>query len=94
MSDGKNTLSPVYPAHTGNDAALADELTLEVCSNIKAKGILIYSVAFQVADEGARTVLQKCASGPSKYFDADDEQQLEVSFQEIARDFSPLHLTR
>lgn len=94
MSDGKNTLSPVYPAHTGNDAVLADELTLEVCSNIKAKGILIYSVAFQVADEGARTVLQKCASGPSKYFDADDEQQLEISFEEIARDFSPLRLTR
>lgn len=94
MSDGKNTLSPVYPAHTGNDAALADELTLEACSNIKARGILIYSVAFQVDDEGARTVLQKCASGPSKYFDADDERQLNISFQEIARDFSPLRLTR
>lgn len=94
MTDGKNTLSPVYPEHTGADTAKADELTLEICSNIKAKGIEIYSVAFQVDDAAAKTVLQQCASGASKYFNAEDEQELDNSFQEIAKDFSPLRLTR
>lgn len=94
MSDGKNTLSPVYPAHTGNDPALADSLTLEICTNIKAKGIEIYTVAFQVPDEGAKDVLEACASGASKFFDAEDGEALEQSFQKIANDFNPLRLTR
>lgn len=94
MTDGKNTLSPVYPAHTGSDTALADTLTREVCLNLKSKGIEIYTVAFQVPDEASKAVLQECASSPSKYFDAEDGAELDESFQEIARDFNPLRLTR
>lgn len=94
MSDGKNTLSPVYPEHTGNDTALSDKLTLEICSNMKAKGIEIYTVAFEVPDAGAKQVLQSCASTSSKFFDAGNGQELDEAFRKIAQDFNPLRLTR
>lgn len=94
MSDGKNTLSPVYPAHTGNDTALADQLSLEICSNIKAKGVEIYTVAFEIPDQSAKDVLESCASTPSKFFDARDGAELTESFRKIAQDFAPLRLTQ
>lgn len=94
MTDGKNTLSPTYPAHDGSDAALADTLTSEICRNMKGKGIEIYTIAFQVPDNAAKAVLQECASGASKFFDAGDGAELDRTFREIARDFNPLRLIR
>lgn len=94
MTDGQNTLSPTYPAHDGNDTALANKLTAEVCTNIKAKGIDIYTVAFSVTDPAAKALLQSCASSTSKYFDATSAAELKTSFNEIAKDFSPLRLSR
>jgi hypothetical protein len=94
MTDGQNTKSPTYPSHDGADSALADKLTAEVCSNIKAKKIELYTVAFTVTDPNAKNLLAGCASSPSKFFDAADSAQLAQSFQDIAKDFSPLHLAR
>jgi len=65
MSDGKNTLSPAYPAHTGSDTAVADQLNLESCTHIKTKGIEIYTVAFEIPGQTAKDLLQSCASSPS-----------------------------
>lgn len=94
MTDGKNTLSPSYPSHTGTDTALADKITLELCQNIKAKGIEVYTVAFDVPDAGAKQVLQECASASNKFFDAADGTELDDAFRRIAQDFTPLRLTR
>ena len=94
MTDGQNTLSPSYPAHNGNDAALANRLTAEVCQNIKAAGIEIYTVAFNVTDNNIKSILQNCATASNKYFDATDAEKLTVSFNDIAKDFSPLRITR
>lgn len=94
MSDGKNTLSPTYPEHTGTDVALANSLSTEICTNIKAKGIEIFSVAFQVDDASARDVLQGCATSTANYFDAQSVAELETAFAQIASEFNPLRLTR
>ncbi len=65
MTDGMNTKSPIYPSqdpinpsHDGSDAALANTLTAELCTNIKAKGIAIYSVAFEVPDDSIKDILR------------------------------------
>ena len=94
MTDGQNTLSPTYPSHDGNDATLANKLTAEVCQNIKAAGIEIYTVAFSVTDDKIKGILQSCASAANKYFDATDAEKLKMSFNDIAKDFSPLRVTR
>jgi len=94
MTDGMNTLSPTYPWHSGTDTNLANSLTSELCTNIKAKGITIYSVAFDVDDDNVKDLLKSCASGDKKYFDAGNGGELDAAFREIAQDFSPIRIAR
>jgi Flp pilus assembly protein TadG len=94
MTDGRNSVSPFLEFHTGLDVALADSRTSEVCTNIKARGIQIYTVAFDVDDDAIKDVLRDCASAPGNYFDTGGAAQLRTAFQTIAKDFAPLRLTR
>ena len=94
MTDGFNTLSPDYPEHTGSDTAVSNGLTAELCTNVKAKEIDIYTVAFEVTDNGVKDILEACASSPSKFYDARDPDELAAVFRNIAKDFSPLRLAR
>ncbi|MFN0218733.1 MAG: hypothetical protein ACKVP4_07980 [Hyphomicrobium sp.] len=94
MTDGENSNSPSYPWHGGSDVAEANTLTAESCAGIKAAGIEIYTVAFDVTDDAIKGVLEACASSTSNYFDAMGTTQLSSAFEAIAKEFSPLHLTR
>ncbi|MDE2446156.1 MAG: VWA domain-containing protein [Alphaproteobacteria bacterium] len=84
MTDGDNTLSPTYPTHNGNDAAMADNLTDQLCNNIKAEGISVYTVGFKVTKPSSVTLLQNCASNPSQAYVAADDAALAAAFSEIA----------
>ena len=94
MTDGFNTLSPDYPTHGGSDRTLSNGLTAELCTNIKAKDIKIYTVAFEVTDNAVKDILEACASSPSNFYDATDSDQLATVFKTIAQDFTPLRLSR
>lgn len=94
MTDGFNTLSPIYPEHTGNDTMQANTITAGLCTNIKGQDIDIYTVAFQVSDNSIKDILETCASSSSKFFDATDSDELVAAFRNIARDFTPLRLAR
>ncbi len=64
VTDGRNTLSPTYPTHTGNDGALADRLTRETCTNLaadRASAIKLYTIAFEMDGLDAKTILSNCA---------------------------------
>ena len=94
MTDGFNTLSPTYPGHTGNDTTQTNGLTAELCTNVKGKGIDIYTVAFDVSNNAIKNVLEACASSPSMFFDATDSDELVAAFRNIAKDFTPLRLAK
>lgn len=94
MTDGANTISPNYPDHNGSDTVLANTLTLEACAQIKAAGIEIFTIAFDVTETGIREVLTTCASSPVNYFEAVTEQQLRAAFESIAQGVVALRLSR
>lgn len=94
MTDGANTNSPIYPDHNGSDTALANTLTLEACAQVKAAGIEIFTIAFDVIETGIRDVLTTCASSPVNYFEAVTEQQLRAVFESIAQGVVALRLSR
>ncbi len=97
MTDGFNTLSPTVPydgTHRGTDTASSNALTTELCTNIKAANIEIYTVAFEVTNDDIKAILQGCASSPGNFYDAANAQALDIAFEQIAADFSPLRLTR
>jgi Flp pilus assembly protein TadG len=96
MTDGANTRSPDYVAknHSSGDVDLANERTAELCSNIKKKGIKIYTVAFDVGDAAIKEILRTCATSSSHFFDADDAAELETAFTDIGASLSPLRIAR
>jgi len=94
MTDGINTKSPTYPTHDGWDATLANDLTKEVCQSVKAKGVVIYTVAFDVTEPTVVDVLKTCASGPDYYYQAADAGSLSASFKKIAESISVVRIAR
>lgn len=98
MTDGFNTRyagTDGWHFPTGSDADLrdkADNATKEICSRVKAEGIMIYTVAFGVSDQGIKTILQNCASSPSKFFDAADTSALNNSFSKIGSELQRVRL--
>lgn len=97
MTDGHNTVSPTVPYngyHWNSDKAKANELTTELCTNAKGDGVTIYTVAFNVADDGMKSILLGCASDHDKFFDAASGSELDQAFAQIAADFAPLRLSR
>ena len=93
MTDGANTKSPTYPSHDGLDGEVSDSLTSELCTNIKATGIELYTVAFEVSDDDTKTLLRSCASSTKNFFDAESSESLRMAFVNIAKDVTPLRLS-
>jgi hypothetical protein len=73
---------------------IMDQRTLQVCNNVKAAGIIIYTVAFQIPGDqaGALDLLNSCASDKDKYFAPGTEAELLAAFNAIGRDISELRL--
>lgn len=83
MTDGFNTHSPNYPDHEGANTTDANNLTAQTCAAVKAKGIKIFTVAFQVTDTTIKSILQNCASASTAYFDSTSAADLQTAFQSI-----------
>lgn len=93
MTDGANTASPQADNHNGTDAALANQYTAEACDAIKADGIKIFTIAFEVSNSAIKDILRTCATNPGSFFDATDAAALRASFDSIGTQISSLRLT-
>jgi Flp pilus assembly protein TadG len=72
----------------------ADQITSELCTNIKAAGITIHTVAFEVSESSTRDLLRDCASSPANYYNADDAASLANAFDSIAGNIQAVHLSK
>ena len=77
-----------------NGQAYSQARTL--CTNMKAEGITVYTVGFQLGGSGSTSyqTLQQCASGPDKFFNAEDGVELRNSFRAIALQIAPLTISQ
>lgn len=92
MTDGEfNTYNGErrFPSHPDSIQASKD-----TCAAMKARGIVVYTVGFQLNAAGAEDVMATCASDSSKAFTADDGAELEAAFRAIAEDIVTLRLTQ
>jgi hypothetical protein len=95
MTDGFNTKSASYDSmgrHEKTDRAASNAKLTQICSNIKAKGIKIYTISFMITDTDTLNLLKGCASGPTYYYDAGDSAQLAKAFQDIGNSQTRLRL--
>ncbi len=88
MTDGDNTMNYGY---TG---ANANTQTAALCENMKAVGITIFSVAFQISSSSTKTLIRNCASSPSNYYDASDNAALQSAFNSIGEKLSELRISK
>ena len=94
MTDGANTRSANAPLHEGWDNVAADNLTKTMCTTIKAAGIEIFTVAFEVLDANIKTILRDCASTEPFFFDAQNATQLASAFKTMAASLGGVRISR
>jgi Flp pilus assembly protein TadG len=92
-SPGTNSDGSLKPATQTNT------WTTELCTNIKAQNIEIFTVAYTLDDSipgatDAKAMLKDCASSSDNFFDATDSDALLAAFSTIADDMNNLRLAR
>ena len=68
---------------------------IAICTQMKLSGIEVYTVGFDLGgNQTAINTLSSCATDSSKFYNADDGEQLKQSFRDIALKISTLYLSR
>lgn len=78
-------------ATNGDPFAQADKL----CTNIKKKGVFIYTVGFNVgSDANVKKLMNDCATSPEYAYMPEGGQALKVAFRAIAQDINSLRISK
>ncbi len=81
--------------YTEGAAAISDPLTAELCENIKAKEIIIFTIAFEIPDGSpVENLMRNCAGNGGLFFDADDSTQLGNAFKQIGLSLLNMRLSQ
>ena len=100
MTDGVyNTVGGVNWGDNSTQAVQASKLSVDICAGMKAKGVVVYTVGFDVKSAGPSKqrvidTLTACASDPAKFYQAEDGAALDAAFREIASDIVNLRLAK
>ncbi len=100
MTDGNNTMNSEYSAYGGtrtHNVSVSDlnERFEEVCTEMKKKGIQIYTVTFSGGvSNSTKGYYRRCASDATKYFDAPSQNDLVNTFEQISKELSNLYITQ
>lgn len=81
---------------SGNEAqraAARDARLTELCDNMKAKGVVIYTMRVDVKG-GSNAALKGCASTSDKFYEVADASKLNGAFQEIGQSIQKLRLAQ
>lgn len=88
-----NNESDVY-GHNGSSTSDANNITEELCVNIKEKGIMVYTIGFEIEEDSTtENIMKKCAGNGGQYYDADNSTELAEAFKEIGKSLLNLRLT-
>lgn len=104
MTDGMNSMRLDGNEHDSIDFGSSDaddeveatnKDTLTLCESAKDEdGVQVYTVAFEVDDADTKAMLKNCASSPSHYFDATNNDSLISAFRNITSRLMNVRLTR
>lgn len=67
--------------------------TQQACTNAKAAGIIIYTVALQISDSDTINLMRNCATSPSRFFDLNNSNSLNAAFEAIAKEITKLRIS-
>lgn len=91
MTDGSyNT----FRGWKGQDINLLSSNAKEMCANMKAKGIEIYTIGFALDElppseiPTSKSMLQSCATSPKHFYDSHSPDELKQAFKDIGQNVS------
>jgi Flp pilus assembly protein TadG len=87
LTDGLNTQDRWY-----SSASPINAREQTTCDNIKAAGLTLYTVQVNTGGDPTSTLLQNCASDPSKFFLLTTSGQIVTTFGQIGTSLSKLRL--
>jgi Flp pilus assembly protein TadG len=87
LSDGLNTEDRWY-----SNASSIDARQKKTCDNLKAAGIVVYTVQVNTGGDPTSSLLQNCASDSSKFFLLTSSTQIVTTFNQIGTALSNLRL--
>jgi Flp pilus assembly protein TadG len=93
LSDGLNTMDRWY----GNGSSYSSQVDTRqnlLCNNIKAAGIVIYTIQVNTGGDPTSTILQSCASDSSKFFQLTSATQVIATFNSIGTALSNLRISK
>ena len=98
LSDGLNT-EDRWPAYGNGNTQYGGQIDARqriLCDNIKAQGVIIYSIQLNTGSPGDPTsaVLQYCASGADKFYLVRDASQTLTVFNSIGTSLAKLRVAR
>jgi Flp pilus assembly protein TadG len=89
LTDGLNTQDRWYTSQSSIDAR--QSLT---CTNVKASGVVLYTIQVNTGGDATSTLLQNCASDPSKFFLLTSASQIVTTFNQIGTNLSKLRIAK
>ena len=95
MTDGayNSTNGQAFNDNSTPTAAIRTR-ALGLCTGMKAKGITVYTIGFQVGnDSNAVNMLSSCATSTSNFYNAANGDALRAAFRDIALQIAKLHIT-
>lgn len=94
LTDGQQTSKGWGPSYASS-VSQAEKNLEAMCTAIKAKGVTMVTVAFDLSDQTTRDRLSKCATSSSHFFDAKSNSDLAKAFQAITNGLAKnLHLSQ
>lgn len=100
MTDGNNEVHANYsvygPSASANMTnAKLNSRVLDVCDELKAKGVLVYTITFYSnISTATKNIYKQCATTPSMWYDAPTQNKLIEVYGTIAKELSNLHITK
>ncbi|MGD9637502.1 MAG: pilus assembly protein TadG-related protein [Alphaproteobacteria bacterium] len=77
-----------------NMMTLLNTYTAETCEYAKSKGIIVYTITFQLTNTTIQDLYRNCATDPSKYFNSPTSESLQQTFRAIGAELSNLRVSR
>lgn len=107
MTDGENTMySNIDGAYgvlgdnqlgTTDAGAASDALdgkVTSICNAMKAQGIIVYTIVFDLNSTGVETMMRNCATQPDYFFDSPDAATLQQAFRTIGDSLANLRISQ
>ena len=95
LTDGTyNTLGGNPYSDGSSEAEAISQQAVDLCSGMKARSIEVFTIGFRLDNDLARNTMRNCATSEDMAFLAENAEQLEAAFNDIAYRVVPLHLKK